>query len=81
MVKFALKLKRVKKKLQALNKDAFGRVDQKVRWAKDRVFQLEVTFEANPLEENKRSLRKVKIDLDNMLRTEERYWRQKANIK
>lgn len=67
MVKFANKLKRVKKKLQAWNKQIFGRVDQKVRGAEDRV------FDDDPSEVNKIKLRKAKMDLDTMLQIEEQY--------
>lgn len=81
MVKFANKLKSVKKYLQTWDKQTFGKVDQKVRHAKDSVLQIEFAFDTDPSESNKIKLCQAKQELDGMHQIEEKYWRQKANIK
>lgn len=81
MVKFSNKLKNVRRKLKGWNKDIFGKVDQRVCEAEDRVLQMEFLFENDPTEENKVKLCKAKTEVDDRLKTEESVWRQKANIK
>lgn len=78
---FANKLKAVKKRLVKWNKEIFGKVDQKVRQAKDKVLEMEVAFVNDPTESNKVLPCKATQELDTRLQMEEIYWRQKANIK
>lgn len=81
MVKFANKLKIVEKHLQSWNRTIFRKVDQRVRLAEDKVFQLEVAYDSDPSESNKISLCRAKKELDSMLQLKEQYWREKVNIK
>lgn len=77
MVRFANKLKVVKRSLEKCNKNVFGKVDQRVKQAEGKVLEMEVTFVNDPSEGNKVLLCKPKQKLDNKLQIEEIYWRQK----
>lgn len=80
MIRFANKLKAVKKGLQTWNMQIFGKVDQRVRSPKDKVLQMEILFESDPLEENKINICKAKIELNTRLQLKQ-FWRQKENLK
>lgn len=81
IIKFASKLKCLKRRLRAWNRDTFAKVNQRVKQAEDTVLKRELAFEQNPTEANKIHLCQAKIVLSERLQIKELYWRQKANIK
>lgn len=81
MVKFTNKLKAVRKALKIWNRTHFGKVDQKVKLAEDRVMETEIKFDMDPTEPNKLLLCEAKRELDNRLQIKELFWRQKPNIR
>lgn len=53
MVRFANKLKSLKKRVQVWNKETFGKVEQRVMQVEENLLEIEFAFEQNPSETNK----------------------------
>lgn len=71
MVRFANKLKAVKKKLQAWNKEVYGQIGHIIKQSEDKVLELESSFDRDPFEANGIQLCKANQELNDKLQIEE----------
>lgn len=60
MVRFALKLKALKRRLKVWNKDVFGNINQAINLAEDEVIRTENAYDSFPSEYNTRLLCQAK---------------------
>lgn len=80
MVKFATKLKILKKKLRLWNKVEFGNIHQAVKNVEDHILTMELLYDQVP-SDNKRQLAQAHQELHMRLETDENFWRRKTNIR
>ncbi|XP_031122605.1 uncharacterized protein LOC116025505 [Ipomoea triloba] len=75
------KLKRLKQALCIWNKEVFGNIFDKVKSLERSVTEAEQQFDDNPNETNREILSKEQALLQQALKQEECFWKQKARIK
>lgn len=71
IVKFANKLKALRRRLREWNKEVFGRVDQRIKEDEDFIMEEEMAFKQDPTELNKRKIFNAKQLLHQRLAIEE----------
>lgn len=78
---FQGKIKKIKGVLARWCKETFGNLFQRIATLEDELKIKEIQFEMNNTPENKASLKKTEEELNNYLKVEEEFWKQKAGMK
>lgn len=81
MVRFAQKLKALRKTLKVWNRCVFGNIHNAVSHAEDEVLRAEFEYDHTPSEYNMKLLCKAKQFHNEKLELQECFWKQKVNIK
>lgn len=81
LVRFAMKLKRLKQRLKDWNKEVYGNIHQEVKDAEDEAIKMEAIWDSSPFEANKINFCMAQERLNAKLEIEEMFWKQKANVK
>lgn len=78
---FAAKLKRLKATLIAWNRDHFGNVFKKVVEVENKLKEVEIKAETDSSNQTIEEFNSAKLNLNQILDCEEKFWRQRAKVK